>query len=57
MTKGTVLKFIQVSLHKAKQGQIEIAASLRKLNKAREPFITLIQEPMTDKNRAILQPK
>ena len=57
MTKGTVLKFIQVNLHKAKQGQIEIAASLRKLNKAREPFITLIQEPMTDKNRAILQPK
>ena len=51
------LKFVQINLHKAKQGQIEIAASLRKLNKSREAFIALIQEPMTDKSRAILQPK
>ena len=55
--KKTQLKFVQVNLHKAKQGQIEIAAGLRKLNKAREAFIALIQEPMTDKSRAILQPK
>ena len=55
--KKTKLKFVQVNLHKAKQGQIEIAAGLRKLNKAREAFIALIQEPMTDKSRAILQPK
>ena len=51
--KKTELKFIQVNLHKAKQGQIEIAAKLRKLNKSREAFITMIQEPMTDKSRAI----
>ena len=53
----TKLNFVQLNLHKAKQGQIEIAAKLRKLNKARETFIALIQEPMMDKNRAILQPK
>ena len=52
--KKTKLNFVQVNLHKAKQGQIEIAAGLRKFNKAREAFIALIQEPMTDKSRAIL---
>ena len=55
--KKTKLKFVQVNLHKAKQGQIEIAAGLRKLNKSKEAFIAMIQEPMTDKSRAILQPK
>ena len=37
--KKTRLKFVQVNLHKAKQGQIEIAAGLRKLNKSKEAFI------------------
>lgn len=55
--KKTALKFIQVNLHKAKQGQIEIAAKLRKLNKNKEAFIAMIQEPMTGKSRAIIQPK
>ena len=55
--KKTKLKFVQVNLHKAKQGQIEIAAGLRKLNQNKEIFIAMIQEPMTDKSRAILQPK
>ena len=55
--KKTELKFVQVNLHKAKQGEIEIAVGLRKLNKSKEAFIAMIQEPMTDKSRAILQPR
>ena len=55
--KKTKLDFVKVTLHKAKQGQIEIAAGLRKLKKNKEAFIALIQKPMTDKSSAILQPK
>ena len=48
---------MQVNLHKAKQAQIEIAKRIRKLNMNNTSFICLVQEPMTDTNRAIFQPK
>ena len=55
--KKTKLHFVQLNLLKAKQGQIEIAAGLRKMNKSKDAYIALTQETMTDKSRAILQPK
>ena len=47
---------MQVNLHKAKQGQIEIAKRIKKLNTKASPFICLAQEPLTGKNGAMLQP-
>ena len=54
--KETELDFIKINLHKAKQGQIEVAKQIRCLNKKQKAFVCLVQEPMTDKNRAIFQP-
>ena len=51
-----LLYFTQVNLNKCKQGQIEIAKTIRKYNKAQKKFIVLIREPMNAQNRAIYQP-
>ena len=52
----TELKFIQVNLNKAKQGQIELNSRIRSWNKNREPFACIVQEPLVGENGMLLQP-
>ena len=51
------IEFLQVSLQKAKQAQIEIGQKIRSFNKAASSFVCLVQEPQIYNSRLAGQPK